>query len=217
MAKIKICGIRTHADVAIINEFKPDYIGFIMSPKFWRYVSPEQVKALGELADSSVKKVGVFVNQPVDEVAKALSSGIIDLAQLHGAEDRAYEEALFSRLQSSGIQNPEDRCIKAFRIRNAEDIAKTETTLCGKLLLDAYSEKAEGGTGETFDWGLIKHVKKPFFLAGGLNSENISEAIRTVAPFAVDASSSLETERRKDREKICLFVSAARACNHNSI
>lgn len=209
MTKIKICGIRTSDDVAIINEYKPDFIGYIFAPT-WREISLETALALSKEVDKSIQKVGVFVNREIDFAAETLISGAVDLLQLHGQEDREYEEQLFSTLINHGIGNPQSKCIKAYRIKSEADILAATSTLCSRLLLDAYSDKDIGGTGESFDWTLIQNLDKPFFLAGGINADNVRRAIETVQPYAVDASSSLETDRKKDREKIKNFIKAAR-------
>lgn len=212
MTKVKICGIRTPEDVAIINEFKPDFIGYIFAPT-WREISLETALKLIKQVDSSIQRVGVFVNRDIDFVAETLLSGAVDLLQLHGQEDREYEEKLFNLLIKNGVSDPQNKCIKAYRVRSADDILATDKTMCSRLLLDAYSEKDIGGTGESFDWTLIKNIKKPFFLAGGINADNVENAVKQVRPYAVDASSSLETDRKKDREKIKKFITNFRSIN----
>lgn len=210
VTKVKICGIRTPEDVAIINEFKPDFIGYIFAPT-WREITLETALELTKQVDSSIQRVGVFVNRDVEFVAETLLSGAVDLLQLHGQENREYEEKLFDLLIKNGVDKPQDRCIKAYRVRNDEDILATEKTICGRLLLDAYSKNDIGGTGESFDWTLINNIKKPYFLAGGINADNVETAVKGLRPYAVDASSSLETDRKKDREKIKQFMSKFRS------
>lgn len=210
VTKFKICGIRTPEDVAIINEFKPDFIGYIFAPT-WREITLETALELTKQVDSSIQRVGVFVNRDVKFVAETLLRGAVDLLQLHGQENREYEEKLFDLLIKNGVGNPQDRCIKAYRVRNDKDILATEKTMCGRLLLDAYSKNDIGGTGESFDWTLINNIKKPYFLAGGINADNVETAVKGLHPYAVDASSSLETDRKKDREKIKQFMSKFRS------
>lgn len=210
VTKFKICGIRTPEDVAIINEFKPDFIGYIFAPT-WREITLETALELTKQVDSSIQRVGVFVNRDVKFVAETLLRGAVDLLQLHGQENREYEEKLFDLLIKNGVDKPQDRCIKAYRVRNDKDILATEKTMCGRLLLDAYSKNDIGGTGESFDWTLINNIKKPYFLAGGINADNVETAVKGLHPYAVDASSSLETDRKKDREKIKQFMSKFRS------
>lgn len=201
MTKIKLCGIRTHADVEIVNEFKPDFCGYIFAPT-WREITLDAALDLAKRTDKGVKRVGVFVNRDIEFVSETLLGGAVDMLQLHGQEDRAYEEALFSKLINNGVKNPAGVCIKARRIKNENDIKGAENTLCDYLLLDAFSKKDIGGTGESFDWSLIKNISKPYFLAGGINSSNIRDAVQLTRPYAADVSSGIETDRKKDRAKV---------------
>lgn len=216
MVKVKICGIRTLEDVEIINRYKPDYIGFVFAPSK-RQVSPKDAEILANKVDSSIKKVGVFVNQPMEMLTELLCKGTLDYLQLHGEEDESYETKLFELLKEKGISCPEDKCIKAFRIKDEKDIEMVKNTKCSWLLLDAFSRAGQGGTGETFDWNLIKKMEKPFFLAGGIHSGNVKKVIQQVQPFGIDASSSLETDGRKDKEKIKVFLETIREAKNGSI
>ena len=197
MSRIKICGMQRIEDIEIVNEFLPDYVGFIMSVqnKFRRQVTVENAKALSQKLNPDIKAVGVFVDEPVEFIRNICSEGIIDLVQLHGHEDNDYINAL--------AKNVKIPIIKAVHVKNANDITEAENLDCDYLLLDtAYKDKIGGG-GQRFNWNLIpKNVSKPFFLAGGLSAENIKQAIKTVNPYAVDLSSSVETDGYKDREKV---------------
>lgn len=184
-------------DISYVNELRPDYIGFVFLKGRARYVSPEQAGSLRKELDISIPAVGVFVNEPVEQVAALLNDGTIQMAQLHGNEDKAYVKAL--RNLSSGP------IIKAFIIKTKEDMEKALTFPCDYLLLDNGL-----GTGESFDWSLLENIERPFFLAGGLHSENVKDAIHLIHPFAVDVSSGVETEGKKDYEKIKAFISAVR-------
>ena len=197
MTKIKICGLKSMEDISYVNELKPDYIGFVFLKGRARYVSPEQAGSLRKALDASIPAIGVFVNEPVEQVAALLNDGTIQMAQLHGNEDEAYVKALRS-LSSSPI-------IKAFIIKSKEDVERALTFPCDYLLLDNGL-----GTGESFDWSLLENIERPFFLAGGLHSENVKDAIHLIHPFAVDVSSGVETEGKKDYEKIKAFISAVR-------
>ena len=152
--------------------------------------------------DSRIKAVGVFVNEGIDTVAQCCKAGIIDLIQLHGDEDSAYIHELKKEISNS--------VIKAVRVRAAEDIVNAQMTDCDYLLLDTFSDTQYGGTGQSFDWKLIRDVNKPFFLAGGIGIENVSEAIRLANPYCIDVSSSVETGWVKDRQKIIDFIREAR-------
>lgn len=208
---IKVCGIRRPEDVDIVNTYRPDYIGFVFAPT-WRQIDVNTACSLRALLHPEIKSVGVFVNQPIELLAEALTTGSVNLLQLHGQEDASYETELVKALTQKGIKNPEEHLIRAYRIRCAEDFEHIGHTRAPLLLLDAYSPKDMGGTGEAFDWTMIRNIDKPFFLAGGITAENVQDAIALVHPFGIDASSSLETNKAKDREKIKTFIERIR--NH---
>lgn len=210
MVKIKVCGIRRTEDVYYVNQYLPDYIGFVFADTR-RKVSLETAAMLAKELDPRIRRVGVYVKQEIGLLTESLVSGTVDYLQLHGDEDVAYEEALFESLLHHGIDDPQERCIKAFRIRGAEDFKKIGETKCRWLLLDTYSQTLPGGTGEHFNWDLIQGIDREFFLAGGISVDNIERAIRKVKPYAVDVSSSLETDGVKDKEKIRAFMEKVRA------
>ncbi len=202
--KIKICGLRRTKDIGYVNVLLPDYVGFILAGGFTRSIERKQAEEFAEKIDSRIKRVGVFVNQPASVVAEYINSGIIQYAQLHGDEDNLYIDKLMEYIKTGyGI-------IKAVRVRNANDVKMASGYNCNYLLLDAYSGTQAGGTGITFDWNLVKNIKKPFFLAGGISAGNVEAAIKTAAPYAVDASSSMETTGYKDFNKMKEFVDAVR-------
>lgn len=193
--KIKLCGIRRKEDAGYLNEFPPDYAGFVFAP-YPRKVTLEQAKEIAQVLDPKIKRVGVFVNHPLEEMP--MFSQVIEVYQLHGDENAEYIEALRKSI-------PEGCEIwKAVRVRTAEDIKAAETLNVHKLILDAYSKDKHGGTGKAFDWDIITKVKitKPFFAAGGINADNIEEAARKLKPYGVDLSGGIETDGFKDREKI---------------
>lgn len=198
MTKIKLCGLSRFCDIEAVNILKPEYIGFVFAENSRRYVSPEDACLLKKRLSSEIKAVGVFVRENVKVIADLLGRGIIDAAQLHGGEEEAYIRYL-RKLTGKPI-------IKAFRIETAEDIIAAERSSADHLLLDS----GEGGTGSTFDWGLLKRMKRPYFLAGGLTPENVGRAVGELHPYAVDVSSGVETDRKKDRDKMAAFVAAVR-------
>lgn len=197
MTKIKICGLKSEDDISYVNELKPDYIGFVFLKGRARYVSPERADYLKSFLSPSIQSVGVFVNESIENVAALLQSGTIQAAQLHGQEDADYAQRL-KRLCDKPI-------IKAFIIKTWEDIEKARAYPCDYLLLDNGL-----GTGETFDWSLIQNVDRPFFLAGGLTSQNVKEAISLTHPYGVDTSSGVESAGCKDYAKIKSFIDAVR-------
>lgn len=197
MTKIKLCGLSRPCDIEAANELKPDYIGFVFAPKSKRYVTPEKAMELKQMLLPEIQSVGVFVNEKPETVVKLLQDGTIDIAQLHGAEDEEYIIQL--------RQLTDKPIIKAFRIETASDIEKTLQSTADYLLLDSGA-----GTGTVFDWKLIQNIKRPYFLAGGLDADNAAEAVNTLRPYALDVSSGIETSGLKDKSKMAAFVSAVR-------
>lgn len=205
--KIKICGLRTPADVAAVNAALPEYAGFIFVPMRRRYVAPTQAAILCQQLDPRIRPVGVFVDACVEEILEALEHCPLDMVQLHGAEDNDYIAMLRAAYRSRfTVESRNLYIVKAFRVESADDIRRAEASAADEILLD----HGAGGTGERFDWTLLQHCRRRFFLAGGLTPDNVEDAIRVAQPYAVDASSSLETDGRKDPEKIRRFVAAVR-------
>lgn len=201
--RLKICGIRRMEDVQYLNEALPDFAGFICAEGYWRYVPPETLRDLSAALDPRIARVGVFVDSTPEEIERF--APYLDVLQLHGAEGAAYIEALHGRF-------PHHRLWKAVRVRTAQDIADADALPVEALVLDSFSHAAHGGTGTLAPWDIIaKHrPEKPFLLAGGITPENVQRAVREVQPWGVDASSSLETDRCKDGDKITALVRAVR-------
>lgn len=198
MTKIKLCGLSRISDIEAANQLNIDYVGFVFATGSKRYVLPKKAEELKKILASDIKAVGVFVKEPIKNVAELLNKGIIDIAQLHGGEDEDYIWKL---------RNLTDKpIIKAFRVENAKDIADAECSTADFVLLDSGC----GGTGSVFDWGLIKNMKRPFFLAGGLSVDNIGSSLKELHPYAVDVSSGIETDGIKDKYKMMDFVTAIR-------
>lgn len=197
MTKIKLCGLKRSCDIEYANELAPEYIGFVFARNSRRYVLPEEAEVLRKQLKTSIIPVGVFVDEKIDVIADLVKRHIIAGIQLHGSEDEEYLDALKKRTKCT--------IIKAFRIQSKEDIKAANQSSADYVLLDSGS-----GSGETFDWSLIQEMKKPYFLAGGLDFQNVGEAIQRLQPFAVDASSSLETAGIKDKQKMAAFVHAVR-------
>ena len=197
MIKIKLCGLSRPCDIEAANELHPDYIGFVFHQKSKRYVPPQKAMVLKQLLIPQIKAVGVFVNESITTVAALLNKGIIDIAQLHGTESEEY----ISKLRAC----TDKPIIQAFRIALEEDVVKAENSTADAILLDSGA-----GTGAAFDWRLIRNIRRPYFLAGGLNLHNVVSAIHTVYPHAVDVSSGIETNGEKDKTKMAAFVAAVR-------
>jgi phosphoribosylanthranilate isomerase len=197
MTKIKMCGMMRPKDVINACELGVDYIGFILSEGFRRTVVLGTFCELESYAHGyDVQKVGVFVNEPIDNICGYYAE-MLDLIQLHGNEDDRYIAELRRRTGKP--------VIKAFKIHSAEDVIAAEKSNADYILLDSGT-----GTGKTFDHSLIVGVKRPYFLAGGLTAENVGKAIEKLAPYAVDASSCLEKNGEKDYNRMCDFANAVR-------
>lgn len=203
MTKVKICGITNYEDAAHALILGADYIGFNFYKLSPRYVDEAEVKKIIGKMPNSVKKVGVFVNDKLDAVKKIAEDSNLDLIQLHGDETPEYCNQLKKETQKE--------IIKSFRIRNESDINKIKKYNVDYYLFDAYGERLYGGTGKTFDHGLLKNIKKDFFLSGGLNAQNVKRAIKIAKPFAVDTASGVEkNSRKKDTKKMEAFIKAAK-------
>ncbi|MBP5164938.1 MAG: phosphoribosylanthranilate isomerase [Lachnospiraceae bacterium] len=197
MTRIKLCGLSRPADIKIVNSLCPEYIGFVFYEKSSRYITPEKAGELKNLLSDRIKAVGVFVDEPLEKVVDLLDLGIIDIAQLHGNENDEYIKRL-RELSKSPV-------IKAFRIKSKEDIKKAEGSLADFILLDSGQ-----GSGEAFDWELLRDIKRDYFLAGGLDPYNVKDALRILHPYAVDVSSGIEKDHIKDESLMAAFVSAVR-------
>ena len=197
MTRIKLCGLTRKEDIRAANALLPDYIGFVFAHGSRRCLTPESAAGLRKLLLPQIRAVGVFVNEEPEIVAGLLNGGVIDIAQLHGTEDEAY----LRRLR----QSTDRKLIRAFRIRTKEDLLRAEASGADEILLDAGA-----GSGMVFDWALLERFGRRYFLAGGLTPENAAEAVRRLRPYAVDVSSGIETEGKKDPVKMAAFVNAVR-------
>ena len=197
MTKIKMCGLSRIEDIEAANAIKPDYIGFVFAEISKRRVSALEASKLKSKLDPDIKAVGVFLDDKLDFVASMLNLGIVDVVQLHGSEDEEYIERV-RQITSKPI-------IKAFIIRSKEDVERAEKSTADYILLDGGK-----GEGKVFDWSLLKDIKRPYFLAGGLNPVNASDAVKALKPYAIDVSTGIETDGVKDREKMTAFANAVR-------
>lgn len=197
MTKIKICGLQSTEDISYVNQLKPDYIGFVFLQGRRRYVSPKNAAALRAHLNPSIQSVGVFVNESIENIVPLLQNQTIQIVQLHGQEDVSYIQKL-KFLYNCPV-------IKAVIIKTREDIQKALNYPADYLLLDSGL-----GTGKTFDWSLIQNIDRPFFLAGGLTSKNVIKAISITHPYAVDTSSGVETNQRKNYTKMEAFIQSVR-------
>ena len=211
--KVKMCGISKVETIPAVVEAKPDYMGLVFAPSK-RQVTVEQAKILIEELhrgyakkygsdtehdkNDTIKTVGVFVNETVDNLVTIANEANLDAVQLHGDEDETFIQSLKERTNVE--------VWKAVQIRSAADVEKWIDSSADMLLFDAYHKDERGGTGEVFDWSSLDTFERPFMLAGGIDSTNVARAIRTVRPYGIDISSGIETNGVKDDEKITAFT-----------
>ena len=204
--KVKMCGISKVETIPAVVEAKPDYMGLVFAPSK-RQVTVEQAKTLVEALHKqckeqndtvSIKTVGVFVNETLDNLVTIANEANLDVVQLHGDEDEAFIQSLKERTNVE-VWN-------AIQIRSAADAEAWIDSSADMLLFDAYHKDERGGTGDVFDWSCLDTFERPFMLAGGIDSTNVARAIRTVRPYGIDISSGIETNGVKDDEKITAFT-----------
>lgn len=197
--KVKICGLRRIEDIQYVNEAMPDFAGFIFDSSRRRYIDPQKAAGLRAELAPGIKAVGVFVNAPAKLIIDTIKTAGLDAVQLHGNES---DEFITQAKIETGLP-----VIKAFHISSAEDLEKACASSADMILLD----NGKGGTGKSFDWSLLKDVPRDFILAGGLDADKAAEAVKTVRPWGLDASSGLETDGLKDHDKIIKFMDAVRS------
>ena len=211
--KVKMCGISKVETIPAIVDAKPDYMGLVFAPSK-RQVTVDQAKILVEELhrgyakkygsdtehdkNGTIKTVGVFVNETVENLVTIANEANLDAVQLHGDEDEAFIQSLKERTNVE--------VWKAIQIRSAADVETWIDSSADMLLFDAYHKDERGGTGEVFDWSSLDAFERPFMLAGGIDSTNVARAIRTVRPYGIDISSGIETNGVKDDEKITAFT-----------
>jgi phosphoribosylanthranilate isomerase len=202
-AKVKICGITSAGDGLAAAAAGADMIGLMFCEHSPRFITLAQAAEISSALPPFLLRVGVFVNPAEDFVLRAISECNLNLLQFHGDETSAF-------CTQFGLMS-----VKAVRIRDAESVQQLEHFQTDAYLLDAYSKRGLGGTGEKFNWDLALAAEKfgkPIFLAGGLTPENVAEAVRRVRPFGVDVSSGVESAPgKKDHAKVQAFIAAAKS------
>ncbi|MBQ9064875.1 MAG: phosphoribosylanthranilate isomerase [Blautia sp.] len=226
MTKIKLCGLTRLTDIEVSNRLRPEYVGFVFAQKSRRYITPEKAAELKKALDPAIQAVGVFVDEDPDVIAQLLDKGVIDLAQLHGNET----EKDIMKLKGRGM--PVIRAFQLKKAASAKSVASDSTCgaqggqeecqdyfYTGAVLTVARNSCADhvlldsgAGCGKAFDWSMLENFGRPYFLAGGLDPENVTEAVRMLHPYAVDVSSGIETDGMKDHAKMEAFVRAVRNC-----
>lgn len=201
MTKIKICGLRSLDDIVIANKYQPDYIGFIFANSK-RKVDKKTALNLKTELDHSIQAVGVFVNEPIENIIQLCQEHIIDIIQLHGDEDEEYIDQI-----RSNISNP---IIKAVKVSKEIGFLPSYSYTTDFLLYDTVVKDQFGGSGISFNHSILTNQINPFFLAGGLDKENVVNAIKMCNPYCVDVSSGVETDGIKDEIKIRDFIKVVR-------
>ncbi len=211
MTKVKICGLRILEDVRIVNQYLPEYVGFVFA-KTRRFVTDEQALMMRQMLDKRIQVVGVFVDEPIEHVIQLCDTGVINIVQLHGDETNIYIQRLKEKIDTS--------VIKAIRVQSEEQVAECMLTDADFMLFDTYKSGVPGGTGECFSMKILQEsfIKlrknnqtiKPYFLAGGLNCDNVTKVIQQTDCYAVDVSTGVETDGAKDKIKIKRFLEYVR-------
>lgn len=201
MGRVKICGITNIEDAVAAAEYGADAIGFVFQPKSPRAITPETAKNIVSALPPFITTIGVFVNEDKREIERIASYVGLNIVQLHGNE-------------------PPDACqlnrkvIKAIRVKDLTDLEPLKRYNVSAFLLDTYSPHTMGGTGQIFNWDIAVEAKKfgRIILAGGLNHENIEEAIKWVRPYGIDVATGVESNKKgeKDHKKLKLFIEKAR-------
>ena len=195
--ELKICGLSRLEDIIAVNRHGADYAGFVFFKKSKRYVDPYKANELIELLRSDIKPVGVFMDEPIDDVVRIARISGVELVQLHGHESEEYVEYIKRTLDRP--------VIKAFKAGEEGALERASNTSADYVMIDSGA-----GSGKKFDWSILKDFKRDYFLAGGLDPESVGEAIRLLEPYAVDVSSGVETDGIKDEKKIAEFIKAVK-------
>lgn len=201
MVRVKICGLTKKEHIQVAVEEQVDYIGFVFA-KSKRQVTVEQAKVLAQSIPEPIQKVGVFVNETVENMLHIAKEVPLDVIQLHGQEPQQVVEALKPYTT-----------IKAISVRTKEDVQKAAQYNVDYYLFDAPGIEYEGGSGNTFDWTLLENTKinrQNIILAGGLSPENVGRAIEQVEPYRIDVSSGVEIDGQKDEMRMRAFMNQTR-------
>lgn len=203
MVKVKICGITNVDDALAASDLGVDALGFVFYRKSPRYVSPDEAREIIRRLPPFITTVGVFVDMQPDEMEAIMRHASLDMAQLHGHE--LPETCVLGR-----------RVVKAIRVKELSDLEPLTRYRVSAFLLDTYTQESLGGTGQIFNWDIALHAKQfgKIILAGGLNPDNVGEAVRWVRPFGVDVSSGVEERKgKKDKKKMGLFIEKAKGAS----
>ena len=201
--ELKICGLSRLEDIIAVNRHGADYAGFIFFQKSKRYVDPYKANELIELLRTDIKPVGVFMDEPIDNVVRIARISGVEMVQLHGHESEEYVEYIKRTLDRP--------VIKAYKAGEEGALESAANSSADYVMIDSGA-----GSGQKFDWSILKNFKRDYFLAGGLDPESVGEAIRLLEPYAVDVSSGVETDGIKDEKKIAEFIKAVKYGGKNA-
>lgn len=201
--ELKICGLSRLEDIIAVNRHGADYAGFVFFQKSKRYVDPYKANELIELLRTDIKPVGVFMDEPIDNVVRIARISGVEMVQLHGHESEEYVEYIKRTLDRP--------VIKAYKAGEKGALESAANSSADYVMIDSGA-----GSGQKFDWSILKNFKRDYFLAGGLDPESVGEAIRLLEPFAVDVSSGVETDGIKDEKKIAEFIKAVKYGGKNA-
>ncbi len=203
MTKIKFCGLTRKKDIEAVNILKPEYIGFVFAKSSKRFIDPVKAFELKKILSPEILSVGIFVDENIKIISEIANNNIIDLIQLHGNESEKYIYELRKLI------NQDKKIIKAFTIdnKNKNNILNSAESSADYILIDSGA-----GTGKLFDWEILNlnNISRKYFLAGGLNPENVGHAVKLLNPYAVDVSSGIELDGLKNYESMYKFIEAVR-------
>ena len=195
--KVKICGLKSETEIGIMNELRPDYVGFIFDPHSKKFIAPEHAKYLKSKLKRGILSVGVFVNEHIETVVRSIKIAQLDCVQLDGDESEKYINALKATIKPVPV-------IRTFKIQRPVDTDRAIHSSADYIMLD-------GGEGTPFEWSMTKIVERPYFLSGGLNPDNIYKALELKPqPFAVDVNTGVDANRMKDYRKVMKFILTVR-------
>lgn len=193
IVKVKICGITNYEDAVAAVNMGADLIGFNFYRKSPRYISPEKADGIIDRLPAFINIAGVFVNASFEQIREIMDTCQLNWIQLHGDESPEFCESFLSLTVKT---------MKALRVKDKADIRRADEYYTDAILLDAFEKGKYGGTGKTFDWNIVGHISKRVFLAGGINPDNVTQAI---APgvYGIDVCSGIESEPgKKDHKKM---------------
>ena len=201
MTLIKFCGITGFFGMTYVNQTRPDFMGMVFAPGSKRRSNFAEAVNISCDLEKGITPVGVFRDQPIGDILEITDMPhVIEMVQLHGDESPEYIDDVRS---ATGLP-----VMKAFTVSTKEEASIASQSAADYIMFDTGA-----GTGRTFDWSLLEDVERPFFLAGGLTPENVGEAIGRLHPYAVDTSSGIETDGKKDPAKMERFIEAVRAAD----